>query len=60
MHALVQTIVFRGIDITPVDVQVQIANVLPTIVIVGLADKAVAGSRERVRAAYGPRIRPDD
>ena len=51
MHALVQAIAFRGIDITPVDVQVHIANALPTIAIVGLADKAVAGSRERVRAA---------
>ena len=51
MHALVQTIAFRGIDTIPVDVQVHIANGLPTIAIVGLADKAVAESRERVRAA---------
>ena len=51
MHALVQTIAFRGIDITPVDVQVHIANALPIIAIIGLADKVVAGSRERVRAA---------
>ena len=51
MHALVQTIAFRGIDTIPVDVQVHIANGLPTIAIFGLADKAVAGSRECVRAA---------
>lgn len=51
MHPLVQTTVFRGIDTIPVDVQVHIANGLPTIAIVGLADKAVAESRERVRAA---------
>ena len=51
MHALVQTISFRGIDIIPVDVQVHIANALPTIAIVGLADKVVAESCERVRAA---------
>lgn len=51
MHALVQTIAFRGIDTIPVEVQVHIANGLPTIAIVGLADKAVAESRERVRAA---------
>ena len=44
MHALVQTIAFRGIDAIPVDVQVHIANGLPTIAIVGLADKAVAES----------------
>ncbi|MGA1187138.1 MAG: magnesium chelatase domain-containing protein, partial [Candidatus Puniceispirillaceae bacterium] len=51
MHALVQTIAFRGIDTIPVEVQVHIANGLPTIAMVGLADKAVAESRERVRAA---------
>ena len=48
---MVQTIAFRGIDTIPVDVQVHIANGLPTIAIVGLADKAVAGSSEHVRAA---------
>ena len=42
MHALVQTIAFRGIDTIVVDVQVHIANGLPIIAIVGLADKVVA------------------
>ena len=51
MHELVQIIAFRGINTIPVDVQVHIANGLPTIAIVGLADKVVAESRERVRAA---------
>ena len=51
MHALVQTIAFCGIDTIPVDVQVHIANGLPTIAIAGLADKLVAESCERVRAA---------
>jgi magnesium chelatase family protein len=51
MHALVHTVAFRGIDTIPVDVQVHIANGLPAIAVVGLADKAVAESRERVRAA---------
>ena len=51
MHALVQTIVSRGIDTIPIDVQVHIANGLPTIAIVGLADKVVDESCERVRAA---------
>ena len=36
MHALVQTIAFRGIDIIPADVQVHITSGLPTIAIVGL------------------------
>ena len=51
MHALIQTVAFRGIDSTPVNVQVHIANGLPAIAVIGLADKAVAESRERVRAA---------
>ena len=48
MHALIQTVAFRGIDTIPVNVQVHIANGLPAIAVVGLADKAVAESRERV------------
>ena len=51
MHALIQTVAFRGIDTIPVNVQVHIATGLPAIAVVGLADKAVAESRERVRAA---------
>ena len=51
MHKLIKTVAFRGIDTIPVNVQVHIANGLPAIAVVGLADKAVAESRERVRAA---------
>ena len=51
MHASIRTVAFRGIDTIPVDVQVHVANGLPSMTIVGLADKAVAESRERVRAA---------
>ena len=51
MHALIQSVAFRGIDTIPVNVQVHFANGLPAIAVVGLADKAVAESRERVRAA---------
>src|ERR671916_578859 len=40
-----------GIEPQPVEVQVQIASGLPAFLVVGLADKAVAESRERVRAA---------
>ena len=53
MHAAVTTVAFRGIDTIPVEVQVHFANGLPAMAIVGLADKAVAESRERVRAALG-------
>jgi magnesium chelatase family protein len=49
--ARVNTVAFEGIDVRPVDVQVQIASGLPAFTIVGLADKAVGESRERVRAA---------
>jgi magnesium chelatase family protein len=47
----VHTVAFQGIAAVPVDVQVQIAPGLPAFTIVGLPDKAVAESRERVRAA---------
>ncbi len=51
MHASIKTVAFRGIDTIPVEVQVHLANGLPAMAIVGLADKAVGESRERVRAA---------
>ena len=51
MVAHVNTVAFAGIDARPVDVQVQITSGLPSFTIVGLPDKAVAESRERVRAA---------
>ncbi len=51
MVARVQTLAFQGIEGVPVDVQVQVASGLPNFIIVGLPDKAVAESRERIRAA---------
>lgn len=51
MVAHVQTVAFEGVETTAVDVQVQIAPGLPAFTVVGLPDKAVAESRERVRAA---------
>ena len=51
MAARVSTVAFEGVDVRPVDVQVQISSGLPAFTIVGLPDKAVAESRERVRAA---------
>ncbi len=51
MVARINTVAFQGIDVQPVDVQVQISNGLPSFTIVGLPDKAVGESRERVRAA---------
>ncbi|MBM3606828.1 MAG: YifB family Mg chelatase-like AAA ATPase [Alphaproteobacteria bacterium] len=51
MVARVSTIAFEGIEARPVDVQVQIMSQDIKFMIVGLADKAVGESRERVRAA---------
>ncbi len=45
------TLAFEGIDTRPVDVQVQLSGGDVKFVMVGLADKAVAESRERVRSA---------
>ncbi|MBI2235676.1 MAG: YifB family Mg chelatase-like AAA ATPase [Magnetospirillum sp.] len=46
------TVAFSGIDCLDIDVQVQVAGGLPAFTIVGLPDKAVGESRERVRAAF--------
>src|ERR687893_873039 len=51
MVTRVATVAFEGIDARPVDVQVQISSGNVAFTIVGLADKAVAESRERVRSA---------
>jgi magnesium chelatase family protein len=51
--ARVRTLAFLGLEVAAVDTEVQIASGLPSFAIVGLPDKAVAESRERVRAALG-------
>jgi magnesium chelatase family protein len=51
MVARVSTLAFEGVETRPVDVQIQIASGAVAFMIVGLGDKAVAESRERVRAA---------
>ncbi|RTK92793.1 MAG: ATP-binding protein [Rickettsiales bacterium] len=51
MITKVASLAFNGIDITDVDVQVQIEPGIPKFTIVGLADKTIAESKERVRAA---------
>lgn len=51
MVAHVATVAYIGLEARPVDVQVQIAGGAPAFFVVGLADKAVSESRERVRAA---------
>src|SRR5215472_17645561 len=51
MVARVRTVAFQGVEVIEVDTQVTIATGLPAFTVVGLPDKAVAESRERVRAA---------
>jgi magnesium chelatase family protein len=51
MAATVATVAYLGLDARAVEVQAQLSSGLPRFTIVGLADKAVAESRERVRAA---------
>ena len=51
MVVRVATVAFEGIEARPVDVQVQITNGTVVFNVVGLGDKAVAESRERVRSA---------
>jgi len=51
MQAKVRTVAFQGIDVLPIDVQVMIAPGTVAFAMVGLADKAVGESRERIRAA---------
>ncbi|MBH0237402.1 YifB family Mg chelatase-like AAA ATPase [Methylobrevis albus] len=51
MVSRVTTVAFQGVDAVRVDVQVHVAPGMPAFTIVGLADKAVAESRERIRAA---------
>lgn len=51
MVSHVTTVSFQGIEAVAVDVQVQIVPGLPSFVVVGLPDKTVAESRERVRSA---------
>ena len=52
MLARVLGVAFNGIDTQVVDVQVNIAKGLPNFNIVGMADKSVNESKERVRAAF--------
>ena len=51
--AYTKTVAFQGIDTLEIDVQIQMTNGMPAFTVVGLPDKAVRESRERVRAMLG-------
>src|ERR1700761_6830032 len=52
MIARVVTVAFEGVEARRVDVEVQMTHGQVYFAVVGLGDKAVAESRERVRAAF--------
>ena len=52
MVAKVVTVAFEGVEARRVDVEVQLTGGQVCFVLVGLGDKAVGESRERVRAAF--------
>ena len=51
MVALVRTVAYLGLEARAIEVQCQVAPGLPRFSVVGLPDKAVGESRERVQAA---------
>src|SRR3954452_24114075 len=51
MVARVRTVAFSSVEVVDVEAQVTITAGLPAFAVVGLPDKAVAESRERVRSA---------
>ena len=51
MIATVSTVAYLGLEARTVEVQCQMVAGLPNLILVGLADKAVSESRERVRNA---------
>ena len=52
MISKIATVAFHGVSTQEVTVEVQMSSGLPAFNIVGLADKAVAESRERIRASF--------
>ncbi len=47
----IKTLTFNGLEVKKVDLQAQISSGLPNFIIVGLPDKAIAESKERIRSA---------
>jgi magnesium chelatase family protein len=50
VNANIKTVSFLGINTIEIDVQIQMLSGLPAFTVVGLPDKTVAESRERIRA----------
>lgn len=52
MFSRLNTVAFQGVDVITIDVQAQVSSGMPNFMVVGLPDKAVGESRERVRSAF--------
>lgn len=52
MLAKINTIAFDGMEVLDVDLQLQMTAGIPAFTIVGLPDKTIAESKERIRAAF--------
>lgn len=52
MFAKIETVCFIGLEAVSVNVEISISAGLPCFTIVGLADKAVAESRDRIKSAF--------
>lgn len=52
MFSRLNTVAFQGIDVITIDVQIQVSSGMPGFTIVGLPDKAVGESKERIRSAF--------
>ncbi len=52
MFSRTNTVAFQGINVMTIDVQIQVSSGMPGFAIVGLPDKAVAESKERIRSAF--------
>ena len=51
MYSCTKTCTLTGLNGYPVDVEVDLSNGMPKIILVGLADTAVKESTERVKSA---------
>ena len=51
--SITNTVAFNGVEIIPIQVQVNIGKGMPGFVICGLPDKAITESRDRIRSALG-------
>ena len=51
MLSRLQVCAFNGLDVLPIDVEIDISSGQPNFVIVGLVDTAIQEAKERLRAA---------